>query len=44
MHHWMSLIDWAWMSAVLLLWVVLIAIVGYAAVLVAWRTSARRHA
>jgi hypothetical protein len=36
-HHWMSSIDWASMSAAMLLWVVLIALVGYAAGLAAWR-------
>jgi hypothetical protein len=36
-HHWMSMFDWASMSAEMLLWVVLIALVGYAAALAAWR-------
>jgi hypothetical protein len=36
-HHWMSLVDWASISAAMLLWVVLIALVGYAAALAAWR-------
>jgi hypothetical protein len=39
-HHWMGLIDWASMGAAMLLWIVLIAVVGYAAVLVAWRKHA----
>jgi hypothetical protein len=39
-HHWMSMFDWASMSAAMFLWVVLIALVGYAAALAAWR----RHA
>jgi hypothetical protein len=36
-HDWMSLVDWASISAAMLLWVVLIALVGYAAALAAWR-------
>ena len=40
MHHWIGLIDWASMGAAMLLWIVLIAVVGYAAVLVAWRKHA----
>jgi hypothetical protein len=39
-HHWMSSFDWAPIGAAMLLWVVLIALVGYAAALAAWR----RHA
>ena len=39
-HHWMSLFNLLWMGAALLFWAVLIALVGYAAVLVAWQ----RHA
>jgi pilus assembly protein TadC len=37
-HHWMSSFDWASMSAAMLLWVVLIALVGYVAALAAWRS------
>jgi hypothetical protein len=36
----MSLIDWASMGAALLVWIILIAVVGYAATLAAWH----RHA
>ena len=37
MHQWLDNMDWMWMSAVMIVWILLIAVVGYAAVLAAWR-------
>ena len=37
MHQWMDSFDWMWMSAMMIVWILLIAVIGYAAVLVAWR-------
>jgi len=43
-HHWLENLDWMWMGAMMIVWILLIAVVGYAAVLVAWRqTSDARH-
>jgi hypothetical protein len=36
-QHWMSFVDWQSMSVAMILWLALIALVGYAAVLVAWQ-------
>ena len=38
-HHWLNTLDWMWMGAMMIVWILLIAVVGYAAVLVAWRGS-----
>ncbi len=37
MHQWLDNMNWMWMSAVMIVWILLIAVVGYAAVLAAWR-------
>jgi hypothetical protein len=39
--NWMHFVDWVWMSAMMTFWIVLIAVIGYAAVLVAWRHDDR---
>lgn len=41
MPHWMHFVNWIWMSAMMIVWLLLIAVVGYAAVLVAWRHADR---
>ena len=44
MPNWMHFVDWMWMSAMMIVWLLLIAVIGYAAVLVAWRHEpARAH-
>ena len=45
MPHWMHFVDWIWMSAIVIFWILLIALIGYAAVLVSWRhtNSPGRH-
>ena len=40
-HQWMRLFDWTWIGAMMIAWILLIAVVGYAAVFVASRQSAR---
>ena len=42
MPDWMHFVDWMWMGAMMIAWLFLIAVIGYAAVLVAWR-HANRH-
>ena len=32
MPQWMHFVDWMWMSAMMIVWLLLIAVVGYAAV------------
>ncbi len=36
MHQWLDNMNWMWMSAVMIVWILLIAVVGYAAALAAW--------
>jgi hypothetical protein len=40
-HQWMRLFDWTWIGAMMIVWILLIAVIGYAAVFVASRQSAR---
>ena len=35
--HWMHFVDWLWMGAMMIVWLFLIAAVGYVAVFVTWR-------
>jgi hypothetical protein len=44
MHQWMNSFDWTWMGLMMMVWILLIAIVGYAAGLAAWRHSNGDHA
>jgi hypothetical protein len=37
MHAWMNELDWIWMSFFMVLWILLIAALGYAAALVSPR-------
>ena len=39
MPYWMHFADWIWMSAIAIFWILLIAAIGYAAVLVSWRQT-----
>ena len=39
MHQWLQNLDWMWMGAMMIVWILLIAVVGYAAVLAAWRQT-----
>jgi hypothetical protein len=41
-HQWMSLFDWTWIGVVTIAWIALIAVIGYAAALVAWRAPRPR--
>jgi hypothetical protein len=43
--YWMHFADWIWMSAMMIFWILLIAVIGCAAVLVSWRhtDSPGRH-
>ena len=34
MPNWMHFVDWVWMSTMMVFWLLLIAVIGYAAVLV----------
>jgi hypothetical protein len=34
--------DWAWMTAVIVFWILLIAAFGYAAALISWRDPYKR--
>lgn len=43
MPHWMHFVDWMWMGAMMVVWLFLIAVVGYAAVLVSWRQMDRHR-
>ena len=43
MHHWMNGFDWTWVGALMIAWILLIALIGYAAALVAWRHSDDAH-
>jgi hypothetical protein len=36
-HQWLDNVNWMWMSAVLVGWILLIAVVGYAAALADWQ-------
>jgi hypothetical protein len=38
-HQWLDTLNWMWMSAMMIVWILLIAVVGYAAALAAWRGS-----
>jgi hypothetical protein len=40
--HWMHSVNWTWMGAMMIVWLVLIGVIGYAAALLAWR-EANRH-
>ena len=40
MPNWMHFVDWIWMSAMMVFWLFLIAVIGYAAVLAA---ATNRH-
>jgi len=42
-HHWMNGFDWTWVGALMIAWILLIALIGYAAALVAWRHSDDAH-
>jgi len=37
-HNWMSMLSFASIGVTLVLWIVLVALVGYAAVVTAWRS------
>ena len=37
MPNWMHFVDWMWMGAMMIVWLFLIAAIGYAAVLADWR-------
>ncbi len=41
MPNWMHYVNWGWMGAWMVVWLLVIAPVGYAAVLLAWRRSDR---
>lgn len=45
MPTWMHFVDWISMSAMAIVWLAFIAVIGYAAVLVSWRhtNSSGRH-
>ena len=43
MHHWMSMLDLTSIGVALVVWIVLIALVGYAAALAAWHSPRPRH-
>ena len=45
MPYWMHFADWIWMSVMMIVWILLIAAIGCAAVLVSWRhtDSPGRH-
>lgn len=43
MPHWMHFVDWLWMGATMIVWLFLIAALGYAAVLASWREADRRR-
>ena len=36
-HQWMRLFDWTWIGAMMIVWILLIAVIGYAAALAAWQ-------
>jgi cytochrome c oxidase assembly factor CtaG len=40
-HQWMDFFDWMWVGAMMIVWILVIAAIGYAAVLVAWRRTNR---
>ena len=39
MPHWTDFADWIWIGAMLLVWLLFIALLGCAAVLAAWRNQ-----
>jgi hypothetical protein len=39
----MRFVDWTWVGAMMIVWLFLIAVVGYAAVLASWRQTDHRH-
>ena len=41
MPDWMHYVDWVSMAAMMILWLVLIAVIGYAAAFLAWRERDR---
>lgn len=43
MHAWANAADWFWMAFVMVAWMLLIAIVGYAAAVVALQNSREQH-
>ena len=42
MHQWLDNMSWMWMSVVMIAWILLIAVVGYAAALAAWQGNKPR--
>jgi hypothetical protein len=43
MHAWANAADWFWLAFLMVAWIVLIAVVGYAATLVALRHPRELH-
>ena len=41
MPDWMHYVDWVSVAAMMILWLVLIAVIGYAAAFLAWRERDR---
>lgn len=41
MPSWTYGVNWEWMSALMVAWLVLIGLIGYAAIAVSWRDSGR---
>jgi hypothetical protein len=39
--HWMHFVNWTSMAAMMIVWLVLIGAIGYAAALLAWRQTNR---
>jgi hypothetical protein len=35
--QWLEHLNWTWMGVMMVVWILLIAVIGYAAVLAAWR-------
>ena len=40
-HDWLNYADWMWMGAIMLVWILLIAVIGYLAVLATLRQTDR---
>ena len=43
MPHWMHFVNWPWMSAMMIVWLSLIGVIGCAAVLISWRHTNRHR-
>jgi hypothetical protein len=43
MPTWMHFVDWGSMTAMMILWLALTAVIGYAAALLAWRERDRHR-